>query len=89
MRRWPARRARGIKVLPPDVNASDKDFTPIYVTEAGASAKREKTGVIRFGLMAVKGVGQKAVEAIIAQRQARAIPSLYDFCDRVNLAASH
>ncbi|MGA2232432.1 MAG: OB-fold nucleic acid binding domain-containing protein, partial [Tepidisphaeraceae bacterium] len=77
----------GIKVLPPDVNTSDKDFTPIYVTEAAGKRKREeKTGVIRFGLMAVKGVGQKAVEAIIAQRQARGVyPSLYDFCDRVDL----
>jgi DNA polymerase-3 subunit alpha len=77
----------GIKVLPPDVNTSDKDFTPIYVTEVtGGKRKREvKSGVIRFGMMAVKGVGQKAVEGIIAQRQARGqFLSIYDFCDRVD-----
>src|SRR5207247_8069992 len=39
---------KGVKVLPPDVNVSDVDFTPV-------------NGVIRFGLAAVKGVGTKAV----------------------------
>jgi DNA polymerase III subunit alpha len=79
--------AVGIKVLPPDINASDKDFTPLYVAAAGGKRKAEvQAGVIRFGLMAVKGVGQKAVEAIIEQRQASgAFASIYDFCDRVNL----
>src|SRR4051794_28550145 len=65
--------SRGIKVLPPDVNISDKDFTPIYVDPADDSlsdgakhrgskkTKRKPTGkqgVIRFGLMAVRGVGE-------------------------------
>ena len=52
-------RARGITVQAPDINVSDKDFTPIYVKD---------TGTIRFGLMAVRGVGEKAVEAIMAER---------------------
>ena len=61
----------------PDINASDKDFTPIYVKE---------TGTIRFGLMAVRGVGEKAVEAIIAERtRGGTFTSLYDFCERVDL----
>ncbi|MDP9172315.1 MAG: DNA polymerase III subunit alpha [Planctomycetota bacterium] len=76
---------RGIKVLAPDVNTSDKDFTPIYVTEPGTKRKAAtKSGVIRFGMMAVRGVGEKAVEAIIAERQKRGeFANLYDFCDRV------
>ncbi len=69
-------RARGITVHAPDINASDKDFTPIYV---------KKTGVIRFGLMAVRGVGEKAVEAIIEERKNKGpFASLYDFCERVD-----
>ncbi len=61
----------------PDINVSDKDFTPIYVKE---------TGTIRFGLMAVRGVGEKAVEAIMAERaRGGAFTSLYDFCERVDM----
>ncbi|MGB7160812.1 MAG: DNA polymerase III subunit alpha [Tepidisphaeraceae bacterium] len=84
--------SRGIGVLPPDINISDKDFTPVYVEEEtkkgrGARGKgREKKGVIRFGLTAVRGVGEKAVEAIVEQRQAGgAFRSLYDFTERVDL----
>jgi len=74
----------GIEVLPPDVNASDKNFTPLNI--ASKKKKAASSGVIRFGLAAVKGVGEKAVEAIIAERQkAGPFTGLYDFCDRVNL----
>src|SRR5947209_9686248 len=57
--------SRGIRVLPPDVNISDKDFTPVYAeVEAGGKRKKPKVeGTIRFGLAAVRGVGEKAVEA--------------------------
>jgi DNA polymerase-3 subunit alpha len=80
----------GIKVLPPDVNISDKDFTPVYV-ERESKGKRKKSepgkeGVIRFGLMAVRGVGEKAVEAVILERADKGdFPSLFDFCERVDL----
>jgi len=83
--------SKGIKVLPPDINASDKDFTPIYLTpEEGKSKKRKAApkaeGVIRFGLMAVRGVGEKAVEAIIAEREKNGpFESLFDFTERVDL----
>ena len=53
-------RERGIAILPPDVNESREDFTA-----AGAA--------IRFGLGAVKGVGSKAIEAIIVARGRRAV----------------
>src|SRR5439155_16090186 len=70
--------SKGIRVLPPDVNVSDKDFTPVYVEAEGTKPRsrksqisdlKSKTGVIRFGMMAVRGVGEKAVEAIIAERK--------------------
>jgi DNA polymerase III subunit alpha len=67
-------REMNIRVLPPDVNQSDFHFTP-----AGDA--------IRFGLGAVKNVGQGAIEAIVAARQQDgAFASIYDFCERVNLA---
>jgi DNA polymerase-3 subunit alpha len=85
-------RSRGIKVLPPDVNVSDKDFTPIYVMPEEPAGKRKRKiapkpeGVIRFGMMAVKGVGEKAVESIIAERKERGdYKSLYDFAERVDV----
>jgi DNA polymerase-3 subunit alpha len=82
--------SRGIRVLPPDVNISDKDFTPVYVERDGPKGKRraprEKEGVIRFGLMAVRGVGEKAVEAIIDERLKNGdFSHIYDFCERVDL----
>ena len=85
---------KGIKVLPPDVNVSAKDFTPVYTTMNEKPKGRAKKaalrveGVIRFGLAAVRGVGEKAVEAIVAERLARGrFPNLYDFCERVDLRA--
>jgi DNA polymerase III subunit alpha len=63
-------RDRGIAILPPDVNESRADFTA-----AGAQ--------IRFGLGAVKGVGARAIEVVIAARHAEPFSSLHDFCLRV------
>lgn len=69
-----------IDVLPPDVNASDNDFTPDY--------RDKDRSVIRFGLAAIKGVGRKAVEAIVeARREGGPYKSIFDFCERVNLSA--
>jgi DNA polymerase III subunit alpha len=61
----------GIEVLPPDVNTSRSDFTVVE-------------GRIRFGLSAVKRVGDGAVQAIIAARDDRPIESIWDFCERVD-----
>jgi DNA polymerase III subunit alpha len=64
-----------IRVLPPDVNHSDLNFTP-----AGDA--------IRFGLGAVKNVGTGAVEAIVAARnETGPFTSIYNFCERINLNA--
>src|SRR5947207_5549726 len=64
----------GLAVLPPDVNASSYEFT--------ACGERS----IRYGLGAVRGVGQGAVEALIVERSARgAFTSLEDLCRRLDL----
>ncbi|MDP9199591.1 MAG: DNA polymerase III subunit alpha, partial [Pseudomonadota bacterium] len=64
----------GLEVLPPDINHSMYAFTV-----AGP-------GTIRYGLGAVKGVGQAAVEAIVAEReQGGAFRDLADLCRRVDL----
>jgi len=73
----------GIEVMAPDINDSDVDFTPLY-KETGQGNK----GVIRFGLAAVKGVGEKAVEHMIeARRRVERFRSLFHFCENVDLRA--
>jgi DNA polymerase-3 subunit alpha len=60
-----------IDVLLPDVNTSDKDFTP--VKEA-----------IRFGLSAIRGVGENVVEKIVEARREAPFESFQDFCNKVD-----
>jgi len=64
-------REMGIEVLPPDINESDVDFTPV--------GERK----IRFGLGAIKHVGRAAVEAIIAVR-ADGFRDFFDFFRRID-----
>jgi DNA polymerase-3 subunit alpha len=72
-------REMGIRVLAPDVNSSEFNFTPV---ETGP-----ETG-IRFGLGAIKNVGAGAVESIgKARAEGEKFASLYDFCERVDLGA--
>jgi DNA polymerase-3 subunit alpha len=66
-------RAMGIQVLPPDVNESSNDFAVVG----------EK---IRFGLVAVKNVGEAAIQSILAaRRQQGRFRDLFEFCERVDL----
>jgi DNA polymerase-3 subunit alpha len=70
-------RARGIEILPPDVNASKKSFS--VVEEAGKTC-------IRFGMEAIKGVGGVAVDAVLASRAENgSFSDFIDFCRRVSL----
>jgi DNA polymerase-3 subunit alpha len=63
----------GIEVLPPSINESDKEFTPVH-------------GSIRFGLNAIKNVGGNAVESVVAERNAHGeYTSFSDFCSRNDL----
>ncbi len=65
-------RKMGIKVLPPDVNASDANFTP--------------TGTdIRFGLTAIRNVGANVVSSIVASRTEKGhFADFYDFLRKVD-----
>jgi DNA polymerase III subunit alpha len=72
-------REMNIRVLPPDVNASEYTFTPV---------QDEKGDAIRFGLGAVKNVGQNAVEAIIkARTELGRFRSIYQFCEHADMQA--
>ncbi len=72
-------REMGIRVLPPDVNESEWSFTPV---------RDEKGDAIRFGLGAIKNVGQNAVEAIIKARSALGrFTSIYQFCEYADMTA--
>ncbi len=67
-----------IAVSPPDINESDMDFTVVRSGTGG--------GELRFGLAAIKGVGEKAVGAIIAaRREGGTFRSIFDFCERADL----
>jgi DNA polymerase III subunit alpha len=62
----------GITVLPPDVNSSELDFTPVG-------------GQIRFGMSAVRNVGEQVVESIIAARNEKgAFTDFADFARKVD-----
>lgn len=70
-------RRLGIKVLSPDINQSDKNFT---VTQEG----------IRFGLSAIKNVGSAAIDSIIQAREKDGrFKSLQEFCQRVESRAAN
>ncbi|HLT99392.1 MAG TPA: DNA polymerase III subunit alpha [Burkholderiaceae bacterium] len=72
----------GVKVLPPDVNASAYRFEPV---EDEYTARGEPPRSMRYGLGAVKGTGQAAVEEIIRVREEGGpYTSLFDFCKRVD-----
>jgi DNA polymerase-3 subunit alpha len=64
--------ANGLAILPPDVNASEYRFVPV------------DRGTIRYGLGAVRGTGQAAIENIISARRTGAFTDLFDFCTRVD-----
>jgi DNA polymerase-3 subunit alpha len=71
-----------IPVVPPNINVSDANFTPI---------KTDKGFAIGFGLAAIKNVGHNAIESIIAARAAlqaagkSGFSSLWEFCEKVDL----
>ncbi len=67
-----------IKVLPPDINESDTGFT--IISQADSLDSR----AIRFGLSAIKNVGDVAIELILESRSAGEFKSFTDFCLRVD-----
>ncbi|MBW2092381.1 MAG: DNA polymerase III subunit alpha, partial [Deltaproteobacteria bacterium] len=65
-------RTKNLEVLPPDINKSDLNFT----------VSDQK---IRFGLAAIKGLGQAAIECILEARAEGPFADLFDLCQRVDL----
>ena len=64
-------RENGIRLMPPDINLSDADFTV-------------DNGNIRFGLVAVKGVGRGVIQNLLAERgRSGRFTSFPDFCQRM------
>ncbi len=79
------KRGRGIEVKQPDINLSSVGFTVVF--DKGET-KDASHGHIRFGLSAVKGVGEKAILKIIEAREKEGpFRSLYNFCERVDQSA--
>jgi DNA polymerase-3 subunit alpha len=86
-------RGMGIEVLPPDVNESQMHFAPAE-SRAGVSPAQPPPEdrrdacpnlAIRFGLAAIKGVGEMAVEAVLkARREAGKFSTLANMCERVD-----
>ncbi|MFZ0915443.1 MAG: DNA polymerase III subunit alpha [Candidatus Udaeobacter sp.] len=90
----------GICILPPDINKSGLKFMPEAVAgigDAGPAARGLQTGVagagitdpgckaIRYGLAAIKHVGETAMESVIREREERGeFISLEDFCARLD-----
>ena len=70
-------REMGIDVLPPDVNSSAYDFS--------IADRPDGTAAIRFGLGAIKNVGQAPVDEILLGRGSKSFASIDDFARRVDL----
>jgi DNA polymerase-3 subunit alpha len=85
-------RAMGVTVLPPDVNQSDLDFKVVYANPKGDKKRRRSDRVqdplgpeIRFGLGAVRGLGEAALETLFQARQAGGnFSDMFDFAQRVD-----
>ncbi|MFL6466498.1 MAG: OB-fold nucleic acid binding domain-containing protein, partial [Pyrinomonadaceae bacterium] len=67
-------RSMGLQLLPPDVNESGEDFTPVG-------------DAVRYGLNAIKGMGSATAAAIMKARAAGPFTSLHDFVSRIDQGA--
>ncbi|HMG02031.1 MAG TPA: hypothetical protein VK596_02805, partial [Edaphobacter sp.] len=76
-------REMNIDVVPPNVQISDANFTPVHT---------EKGSAIGFGLAAIKNVGHNAIESILAARTElrkegkHGFASLWEFCEKIDLS---
>ena len=82
----------GLKVLAPDINTGMYEFTPIMDEENTQQAPistqqtqyRSPLRTIRYGLGAVRGTGESAIQIIIEARKTGPFKDLFDFCGRVD-----
>jgi DNA polymerase-3 subunit alpha len=87
-------RRMGVSILPPDVNKSGLKFIPETTVAAVCDRRGEEDGAhtaplqqnaIRYGLAAIKHVGEAAMETAIREREQRGdFASLEDFCTRLD-----
>jgi len=70
-------RENGIEMLLPDVNLSAYRFEPVLGRDGKISA-------VRYGLGGIKGMGEGAIENILAARAEKPFTDLFDFCARVD-----
>ncbi len=79
-------RSMGIKVLPPDVNRSEMNFSALAPDElpSGVTLPVGGPGAITFGLSAVRNVGEGLVELLLDERRTNGpFVDFYDFAERV------
>ncbi len=73
----------GVQVKPPDVNLSDADFSVVHLP---GEPRDSVNGHVRFGLKAIKGAGDAAIRAIVAERERGGMyRDIFEFCERVDL----
>ena len=71
----------GVEVRPPDVNLSESSFRVVFDED---EPHDNLHGHVRFGMAAIKGVGVRAIDAIVeARRAGEAFTSLHEFCERI------
>ncbi|NBT36420.1 MAG: DNA polymerase III subunit alpha, partial [Betaproteobacteria bacterium] len=71
-------KANGLRVLAPDINASSYRFEPVLETT------EERARAIRYGLGAIRGLGEGAIMSILKAREGAPFKDLFDFCGRVD-----
>jgi len=84
-------KAMGVKILPPDINDSDTGFKVVFASPEGNFKAPRGSRVmdkyqpqIRFGLGAVRGLGDAALESVFEARKSGPFKDLFDFCSRVD-----
>ncbi len=90
-------RAMGVTILSPDINESGIDFSVVYEAPEGDPRTRPPFGFtgtgkvrdplrprIRFGLGAVRGIGEAAIQAVLEARQSGPFRDMFDFAARVD-----
>lgn len=69
-------RSMGLQVLPPDINLGQYEFT----------IKEAQSRAIYYGLGAIKGVGESAIQDLVQERQKKGqFTDLFDFCQRIDV----
>lgn len=74
----------GIEILPPDINRSQIKFAPERIDGVSQNGRDGTEKAIRYGLAAIKGVGEGAMEVVLRTREEGEFTSLENFATRVD-----